>query len=109
MKTSAAIIIRATGWRCQAPKPEKPMTWLEVAACNPITRVRESIIQAIRQWVIELDAEAERINAAREAMPPPIDREATAIRLKPHRRPSPPASDERRSKRRQKPAAAADD
>ena len=69
----------------------------------------ESIIEAIKQWVIELDAETGRINAAREAMPPPIDRAATAIRLKPHRRPSPPASDERRSKRRQKPAAAADD
>ena len=59
----------------------------------------ESIIEAIRQWVIEIDAEAERINAAREAMPPPIDRAATSIRLKPHRRASSPArpSDERRS------------
>jgi hypothetical protein len=71
----------------------------------------ESIIESIRQWVIELDAAVGRIDAARESMPPPIDRAATSIRLKPHRRPSPTAgpSDERRSKRRQKPAAPADD
>ena len=64
------------------------------------------VIEVIRQSVKDLDAETERINAAREAMPPPIDRAATSIRLKPHRRASPAArpSDERRSKRRQKPA-----
>jgi len=65
------------------------------------------VIEVIRK---DLDAETERINAARE-LPPPIDRAATSIRLKAHRRASPPASpsDERRSKRRQKPAAPADD
>ena len=58
-----------------------------------------AITEAIRQQIKDLDAEAARINTARESMPPPIDREATAIRLKPHRRL------ERRSNRRQKPAA----
>jgi hypothetical protein len=46
-----------------------------------------AITEAIRQWVKDLAAEVERINAAREAMPPPIDRAATSIRLKPHRPP----------------------
>jgi hypothetical protein len=69
------------------------------------------ITEAIRQCVKDLDAEVERINAAREAMPPPIDRAATSIQLKPHRRASPTErpSDEQRSRRRQKPAAPADD
>jgi len=60
-----------------------------------------AITEAIRQWVKDLDSEVERINAAREAMPPPIDQAATSIRLKPHRRsPTARPSDERRSKRR---------
>jgi hypothetical protein len=64
-----------------------------------------AITESIRQWIKDLDAEVERVSAAREAMPPPIDRAATSIRLTPHRRASPPVrpSDERRSKRRQKP------
>jgi len=33
-----------------------------------------AITEAIRQSVEDLDVEVERINAAREAMPPPIDR-----------------------------------
>jgi hypothetical protein len=63
-----------------------------------------AITEAIRQWVKDLDAEVERVNAAREAMPPPINRAATSIQLKPHRRASPTArpSEERRSKRRQR-------
>ena len=56
--------------------------------------------EAIRQQIKDLDAEVERINVAREAMPPPIDRAATSIQLKPHRRASPTArpNDERRSR-----------
>jgi hypothetical protein len=67
--------------------------------------------EAIRQWIKDIDAEVQRINAAREGMPPPIDRAATSIRLTPHRRASSTArpSDERQSKWRQKPAAPADD
>jgi hypothetical protein len=70
-----------------------------------------AITESIRQWIKDLDAEVERVNAAREAMPPPIDRAATSIRLTPHRRASSTArpSDERQSKWRQKPAAPADD
>jgi len=33
-----------------------------------------AITEAIRQWVKDLDSEVERINAAREAMPPPIEK-----------------------------------
>ena len=40
----------------------------------------------IRQSIKDLDAETERINASCEALPPPIDRAAASIRLKPHRR-----------------------
>jgi hypothetical protein len=47
-----------------------------------------AISEDIRQWIKDLDAEVERINAAREAMPTPVDRAATSIQLKPHRRAS---------------------
>jgi len=64
------------------------------------TAAIDEAVLSIRQQIKDLDAEVERINVAREAMPPPIDRAATSIQLKPHRRASPTArpNDERRSR-----------
>jgi hypothetical protein len=56
------------------------------------TAATAAITEAIRQWIKDLDVEVERINAAREALLPPVDRTAP-------QRPS----DEQRSKRRQSP------